>query len=85
MGNVSNILIPTSAHDHGEEAYKRGEFSLRNKLKRAAETSSERLREVFNETCREDPFRNMISFQEISYQYVQKKEMFTSTSAKRCK
>ena len=34
-------------------------------MKRAAETSSERLREVFNETCREDPFRNMISFQEI--------------------
>ena len=26
IDNVSNILIPTCAHDHGEEAYKRGEF-----------------------------------------------------------
>ena len=24
IDNVSNILIPTSAYDHGEEAYKRG-------------------------------------------------------------
>ena len=38
---------------------------MRNKLKRAAETTSERLREVFNETCREDPLKKMISFQQI--------------------
>ena len=65
IDNVTNTLITTSAHDHGEEAYKRGVYSLRNKLKRAAETSSERLREVFNETCREDPLKNMITFQQI--------------------
>ena len=47
--SVSTILFSTSEHDHGEGAYKRGELSLRNNLKR-----------VFNETCREDPFRNMI-------------------------
>ena len=40
IDNVSNIFITASAHDHGEEAYKRGVISLRNKLKRAAETSS---------------------------------------------
>ena len=45
--------------------YKRDEYLLRNKLKRAAETSSERLREIFNETCQEDPLKNMISFQQI--------------------
>ena len=29
-------------------------------MKRAAEISSERFREVFNETCRQGPFRDMI-------------------------
>ena len=65
IDNALNTLIPTSAHDHGEEAYKIGESLLRNKLKRAAEISSERLREVFNETCREEPFNNMVTFRHI--------------------
>ena len=40
----SNTLSLTHEHDHDENAYRQNEFVLKNKLKRAAETSSERLR-----------------------------------------
>ena len=79
---VTNTLITTSAHDHGEEVYKRGEYSLRNKLKRAAETSSERLREIFNETCREDPLKNMISFSKLKAVCVKEGDIYFHLSLK---
>ena len=34
-------------------------------MKRAAETSSERLRQVFNETCREDPDNISVTFRQM--------------------
>ena len=50
-----NICCGTRCKKFENHCYRQNEFVLINKLKRAAETSSERLRQVFNETCREDP------------------------------
>ena len=46
INHVSNTLNVTHEHVHDENAYKHSEFALRNKLKRAAESSSEKLRQV---------------------------------------
>ena len=61
----SNTLSLTHEHDHDENAYRQNEFVLKNKLKRAAETSSERLRQVFNETCRQDPAKISVTFRQM--------------------
>ena len=65
IDHESNTLVLTHEHDHDENAYRQNEFVLKNKLKRAAETSSERLRQVFNETCREDPANISVTFRQM--------------------
>ena len=67
IDNVTNTLITTSAHDHGEEAYKRGEYSLRNKLKRAELLLRNCVKFLTKpvEKTRRPKTPNMISFQQI--------------------
>ena len=52
INHVSNTLNVTHEHVHDKNTYKNSEFALRNKLKRAAESSSEKLRQLFSDTCR---------------------------------
>ena len=58
----SNQFIPTQDHNHDTDAYKTQQIDLRNKLKRAAETSSDRLRDIFNDTCRNHQEAASISY-----------------------
>ena len=44
---------------------KKGKSVLKNKLKRAVDDSSDRLREVFNETCRNDPCSSLVTFRQM--------------------
>ena len=55
-------FIPTQDHNHDTDAYKTQQIDLRNKLKRAAETSSDRLRNIFNDTCRNHQEAASISY-----------------------
>ena len=57
-----NQFIQTQDHNHEADAYKTRQIAPRNKLKRAAETSSDRLRDVFDDTCRNDPEAIQISY-----------------------
>ena len=57
-----NQFIQTQDHNHEVDAYKTKQIALRNKLKRAAETSSSRLRDIFDDTCRNDPEATQISY-----------------------
>ena len=42
-----NQFIITQDHNHDTDAYKTQQIDLQNKLKRAAETSSDRLRDIY--------------------------------------
>ena len=57
-------MIKIHDHEHDPTVYKKGESLLRNKLKRAPDSSSDRLREVFNETCRNDPCSSSVTFRQ---------------------
>ena len=69
FGNIDltlNQFIQTQDHNHEVDAYKTKQISLRNKLKRAAETSSGRLHDIFDDTCRNDPEATQISYRNAS-------------------
>ena len=62
-----NQFIQTQDHNHEADAYKTKQIALRNKLKTAGETSSERLGDVFDDTCRIDPEAIQISYRNTRY------------------
>ena len=75
VDNYSNTLSVKNEHHH-ENAYKRSEFALRNKLKRAAEYSSEKSREVFNDTCLGDPASTLVSYQQLKSSVQKGRKLF---------
>ena len=59
---MTDKFIKTQEHNHEAHVYNSNQIILRNKLKRAAETSSDRLRDVFDKTCRHEAEATSITY-----------------------
>ena len=55
----------TKQHDHSPNEHNSESISIVNKIKRAAEVSTENLREVFNKECRNSPGASSLTFKMI--------------------
>lgn len=65
MDLTLNQFIQIFDHILKSDAYKAKQISLLIKKKRAAETSSNRLHDIFDDSCCDDPQKTQISFLNI--------------------
>ena len=62
IDKMTDKFIKTQEHNHKAHVYNSNQIILRNKLKRAAETSSDILRDVFDKTCRHEAEATSITY-----------------------
>ena len=65
VSTSENLLNTTKHHDHSQNEHNSESISLANQIKRAAEVSSENLREVFNTECRNSPGASSLTFKNM--------------------
>ena len=61
----SNLLVISKPYNHSISEYQADSIVLSNKIKRLAESSTDNLREIFNNECRSSVAGSTITFSQI--------------------
>ena len=69
-----NLLEITRAHNHSQSDHKSDSIVLENRIKRAAESSTENLREIFDNECRNSSAGSSLTFRKLESTVYKRRE-----------
>ena len=73
ISSTTNLLEVTKSHSHSKDDYKSESIVLSNSIKRSAEVSTENLREIFNNECRDSPAGCTLTFRQLESTMVKRR------------